>query len=146
LGYVKLGEIRSEKPIMESRARVLAVDDDDIVLRCYRRVLAGANFSVMGARSADEALEILSHQSFDVVILESQMPGSDGLALLVAIKKICPDSEVVVITRSSSWENAKEAIRRGACEYLAKPVPGDEICRTVARAALQKKWALRRIT
>jgi DNA-binding NtrC family response regulator len=115
------------------------------VLECYGRLLASANFAVQAAKTGDEALEILAHRGFDVVLMEYLMPGSDGLAVLRAIKNLWPDTEVVVITGAPSVEHAKKAIRFGACDYLAKPVPPDEVSKAVARAAIQKKWALRRI-
>jgi len=130
---------------MNINARVLIVDDDEIVLRYYRRVLAGANFLVRAATTGDEALEMLAHEAFDVVLMEYVIPGSEGHAVLRAIKDFWPDTEIVVITGAPSVGHAKEAIRLGACDYLVKPVPSDEIIKVAARAALQKKWALHRI-
>ncbi len=131
--------------IMNTKTRVLVVDDEEPVLQRYREVLVSANFTVQVATSGDEALEILAHQAFDVVLMEYLMPGSDGLAVLRTIKDLWPDTEVVVITGAPSVAHAKEAIRLGAFDYLAKPVPSDQVMMAAAGAAMQKKWALRRI-
>lgn len=131
---------------MNTNARVLIVDDDEVVLRHYRRVLASANFTVQIAKCGDEALEILADQAFDVVLMEYLMPGSDGPVVLRAIKDLWPDTEVVVITGAPSVKHAKEAIRLGACDYMAKPVPPDEVIKAAAHAALHKKWALHRVS
>jgi DNA-binding NtrC family response regulator len=74
------------------------------------------------------------------------MSGSDGSKVLRAIKDLWPDTEVVIITGAFSVKNAKEATRLGACDYLAKPVPPNEIIMAAARAAVQKPSALRRIS
>lgn len=131
---------------MDTNARVLVVEDDETVLRRYSRMLASANFTVRAAKTRYEAIEILARQTFDVVLMEYLMPGSDGLVVLRTIKDLWPDTEVVVITGAPCVAHAKEAIRLGACDCLAKPVPPDEVRMTVARAANQKKWALRRIS
>ena len=130
---------------MDINARVLAVDGDETVLRYYCRVLAGANCAVRTAKTGEEAQEMFAHEAFDVVLMEYVIPGSDGHVVLRAIKDVWPDTEVVVITAAPSVGHAKEAIRLGACDYLAKPVPADEIVKVAARAALQKKWTLHRI-
>ena len=130
---------------MNTIPSILVVDDDETALQCHCKVLATANFAVQVAKCRDEALEMLAHGAVDIVLLEYVMSGSDGLAVLCAIKDLCPDTEVVVITRAPSVKHAKEAIRLGACDYLAKPVPPDQLIMTMVRAALQKKWARRRI-
>ena len=130
---------------MSAKASVLVVDDDETMLQCYRRLFASANFTVQTAKTGDEALEILAHEAFDVVLMEYLMPGSDGPAVLRNIKALCPDTEVVVITAASSVEHAKQAIRLGAYDCLAKPVPADEVIKSAAGAAIRKKWALHQI-
>ena len=131
--------------MMNTNAIVLVIDDDDTVLESYRKVLAGADFTVQSAKTVSEALEILAHQAIDVVLMEYLMPGSDGRAVLREIKAHWPDTEVVVITGSASLERAKEAIRLGACDLIAKPVSPDAISQVTEHAAIQKKWVLHRI-
>ena len=131
---------------MNSNAIVLVIDDDESVLRSYREALAGGDFTLQSARNVSEALGILAHQAIDVVLMEYLMPGADGLAVLRDIKAQWPDTEVVVITGSSSLERAKEAIRLGAYDFLAKPVSPQEISQAAEHAAIQKRWVLHRIT
>jgi DNA-binding NtrC family response regulator len=132
--------------MMNSNAIVLVIDDDESVLRSYREALAGGDFTLQSARNVSEALGILAHQAIDVVLMEYLMPGADGLAVLRDIKAQWPDTEVVVITGSSSLERAKEAIRLGAYDFLAKPVSPQEISQAAEHAAIQKRWVLHRIT
>lgn len=131
---------------MNTSAIVLVVDHDKSVLQGRSRTLAGMNFSVQAAITGDEALKILAHQAFDVILMESIIPGNEGLSLLRAIKALQPETEVVVIAGASSWKQAKEAIQLGAFDYLASSSPAEEISKAAARAAVQKKWALRRVT
>jgi len=71
------------------------------------------------------------------------MPGMDGMAVLKEIKRDWPASEVVVITGYPTVETAKEAVRLGAYDYLAKPVGPAEIINAASGAMTQKKWTLR---
>ena len=97
--------------MMNTKAIVLVIDDDEAVLKSYCRVLAGADFKVESARTVSDALEILAHQTVDVVLMEYLMPGSDSREVLHEIKAHWPDTEVVVITGTPTLELAKEAIR-----------------------------------
>ena len=72
------------------------------------------------------------------------MPGMDGMSVLKAIKQSWPKSEVVVITGYPTVESAKEAVRLGAYDYLAKPVGPAEVINAANGAITQKKWALRK--
>ncbi len=114
--------------------------------RGYLKVLADANFAVQAARTVDQAIQMLAQQVFDVVLLtEYLMANSDGRAELQEIKRLWPETEVVVITGTSSLKIVKEAIRLGAYNCLGKPVLSDEVSKVTAPAAIQKKWTLHRI-
>jgi len=128
---------------MNKNANILIVDDEEVVRLCYRRLLGG-EFSVEVARNGPEALSAMDAHPYDVVLLDVRMPGMDGMAVLKTIKEKWPESEVVVITGYPSVENAKEAVRLGAFDYLAKPVAPSEVIHAAAGAMAQKEWALHR--
>ena len=94
--------------------------------------------------NGEDALAALQHKPFDVVLLDLRMPGMDGMDVLKAIKQAWPKSEVVVITGYPTVESAKEAVRLGAYDYLAKPVGPAEVISAASGAITQKKWALRK--
>jgi two-component system response regulator HydG len=71
------------------------------------------------------------------------MPDLDGMDVLKIVKERWPDCEVVVITGYPSIESAKEAVRLGANNYLAKPLGPDDIIKAANDAMTQKRWALR---
>jgi len=75
-------------------------------------------------------------------LLDLRMPGMDGMAVLKMIKQKWPETEVVIITGYPTVETAKEAVRLGAYDYLAKPVGPDDVINVANGAMTQKKWAL----
>ena len=87
----------------------------------------------------------MEKKPFDVVLLDMRMPGQDGLSVLRAIKQKWPESEVVIITGYPTVDSAKEAVRLGANDYVAKPVGPQEVINIADTAITRKKWALRRV-
>ncbi len=127
---------------MEDRIRVLVVDDEEVVRLGYRRVLSSDGFRVTAAGGGHEALDLMGGDRFDVVLLDLRMPGMDGMDVLRAIKERWPQSEVVVVTGYPSIDTAKEAVKLGAYDYLAKPVVPETVIRATTGAWLQKRWAI----
>ena len=128
---------------MSEKTTILVVDDEEVVRRSYVRALAGAHCSVETAWNGEEALRVMSKEPFDVVLLDQRMPGMDGMTVLRAIKENWPESEVIVITGYPEVDAAKQAVRLGAYDYLAKPVGPDEVISAANGAMLHKRWALR---
>ncbi len=129
---------------MTEQTKILVVDDDEVVRQSYQRSLQAAECNVEAVVNGADALRALQHKCFDVVLLDLRMPGMDGMSVLQAIKHSWPRSEVVVITGYPSVESAKEAVRLGAYDYLAKPVGPAEVISAAKGAITQKKWALRK--
>jgi DNA-binding NtrC family response regulator len=127
---------------MEAQAKVLVIDDDEIVRLSHLRVLASTPYDVETAQDGKQALSVMEQHPVDVVLLDLRMPGMDGLSVLKEIKARWPEIEVVIITGYASVDTAKEAIQLGAFDYLAKPVFPDEIIKVANGAMTQKKWAL----
>jgi two-component system response regulator HydG len=129
---------------MSELSKVLVVDDDEVVRLSYQRSLqaANCNVEVEAALNGEDALEVLEHKSFDVVLLDLRMPGMDGMSVLKSIKRDWPTNRVIVITGYPTIESAKEAMRLGAYDYLAKPVSPAEIINAASCAITQKRWAL----
>src|SRR5689334_14280363 len=129
---------------MDEKTRVLVVDDEEIVRLSHIRTLASMHCNVEVVASGNEALQVMEQRPADVVLLDLRMPGMDGMAVLKAIKQRWPETEVVVITGYPTVETAKEAVRLGAYDYLAKPLGPDDVINVASGAMTQKKWALRR--
>ena len=128
---------------MNTKTRILIVDDEEIVRRSHMRILASVPCKVEAVRDGQQALQAMEAESYDVVLLVLRMPGMDGLTVLKAIKERWPESEIVVITGYPCLDTAKEAIRLGAHDYLSKPVAPNEVIHATTAALRQKHWTLR---
>jgi DNA-binding NtrC family response regulator len=124
-------------------ARILIVDDEEVVRLSYMRILAGAHCKVKAVWTWAQVAQAMQDEKFDLVLLDLRMPGMDGMSVLRALKQRWPESEVIVITGYPSLETAKEAVTLGAYDYLAKPVGPDQVIEAANAAMLHKRWALR---
>jgi DNA-binding NtrC family response regulator len=129
---------------MDEKTKILVVDDEEIVRLSHIRTLASVHCNVEVVKDGVEALRVMEQRPADVVLLDLRMPGMDGMAVLKTIKQRWPETEVVIITGYPNVETAKEAVRLGAYDYLAKPVGPDEVINVANGAMTQKKWALHR--
>ncbi len=128
---------------MCDKNRILIVDDDETVRRSYLRSLESVSCNIEAACDGDEALQTMAQKPFDVVLLDMRMPGQDGLTVLRTIKQNWPDSEVVIITGYPTVDSAKEAVRLGAYDYIAKPVGPQDVINVTDGAITHKQWTMR---
>jgi len=118
---------------------VLIVDDEEDFLETIIKRLNKREVDASGARSGEEALELLKGKTFDVVILDVKMPGGmDGIEALREIKKIQPLAEVLLLTGHASVETSIEGMKLGAFDYLLKPIKLDDLLKKIAQA-IEKK-------
>ena len=129
---------------MKALTHVLVVEDDEATRLGYSTSLSASECKVEAVPDGSEALREMERRPFDVVMLDLPAPGAQGLGLLKAIKEKWPESEVVAITGYPSIETAKDAVRLGAYDYLAKPVPLADVIRAANGAMVHKTWALHR--
>jgi len=123
------------------KARILIVDDEKIALRNLRHILVKDGHEVEGVESGAQAIKILKGlvaDELDLVLTDLRMPGVDGMEILALVKKLFPDTEVVMITGYATVNSALEAMKAGAYHYVAKPYKLDEV-RRVVREALEKR-------
>ncbi len=102
--------------------KVLIVDDEEELVETLVARLRRRQFTPVGATNGPEALEILSSETFDVVLVDVKMPGMSGLELLKEIKARSPHQQVVMLTGHGSAQHAEEGLQLGAFAYLMKPV------------------------
>src|SRR3982751_689701 len=128
-------------PAAASRAetRILLVDDDPIILDALSRFLRREGYTVETAADGAQAIEMLAAAPFALVLTDVNMPRANGLEVLRAVRQNHPDVVVIVITGYGTIENAVEAIKMGACDYLTKPVIDDDIRVAVEKAVKQQK-------
>ena len=101
--------------------KVLLVDDEKIKRTALRDDLVDAGYETQVAANADEGLKILRNQRFDAVVTDLRMKGIDGIAFLAQIKEKWKDTDVVMITAYATIDNAVEAMKLGAFDYITKP-------------------------
>ena len=109
------------------RGRVLVVDDEEVIASTLQEFLQGEGFEVAVAADATAALALAEGFGPDVALLDVQLPGLDGLELLDRLLHARPETLVLMITAYATVENAVAAFRRGAHDYLMKPVLFDEL-------------------
>jgi two-component system, OmpR family, alkaline phosphatase synthesis response regulator PhoP len=128
---------------MKSDGHILIVDDEASLRQTLARILQRAGFEVTTSSNGGEALSLLSQHPFDLVYLDIRMPDMNGLEVLQMIHAKSPDLPVILLTAQPDLNSAVEALRRGAMDYLLKPLkPQTIIDRT--RSILVNKQKERR--
>ncbi len=104
------------------KSTVLIVDDDEAILRLYRRHLASDGYEIISAKTLAEARDAAGERRFDAVLLDLNLPDGSGLEFVDELRKSSPAAAVVVITGFGDISVAVDAMRRGADNFLIKPV------------------------
>ena len=120
-------------------ARILVVDDEEIVIRSCLRILADGDYEVDAVQDGLDALRKIEDSQYDVLILDIKMPKIDGLEVLRRGKEAHPDIDVIMITGLSDIETAVRSMKLGALDYLPKPFDPDELKMVVARALERRR-------
>jgi DNA-binding NtrC family response regulator len=121
------------------KARILVVDDEEIVVRSCLRILGEGGYEAEGVESGEEALRRIEAQPYDVVILDIMMPKVDGLEVLRRVKESHPDIDVIMVTGLSQIDTAVRSMKLGAFDYLPKPFDPDELKVVVGRALERRR-------
>jgi DNA-binding NtrC family response regulator len=115
-------------------AKILVVDDEEIVCLSCQRILTEEEYEVQTRLSGPEGLQLLAEEPFDLAIVDLKMPRMDGMEVLQAIKRDFPHIPVIMITGYATVESAVEAMKYGAFDYLPKPFTPDEVAVVVKKA------------
>ncbi|MDH1471145.1 sigma-54-dependent Fis family transcriptional regulator [Shewanella sp. GD03713] len=113
---------------------VLLVDDDEDVLTAYRHLLQLSGYSAKGTHSPTKALALLNEHWNGVVVSDIYMPAMNGMDLLNEVKKIDPEIPVIMITGHGDIPLAVEAVKRGAFDFLEKPLDSAQFLQLLKRA------------
>jgi DNA-binding NtrC family response regulator len=119
--------------------KVLLVDDEDIFREATARQLSVRGFIVLTAAGGEAAIEQVNNDPPEVVVLDQEMPGMHGSETFIAIKKINPLIEVIMLTGNTSVDNAIELMQLGTFDYLMKPINIDELLYKIEDAYTRKK-------
>ncbi len=119
--------------------RILVVDDEPTVLMLVQRLLAREGFDVQTTGHPREALGILAHEEFDLLVVDLHMPEMDGFEVLEWVSSNRPDIVSLVLSGTQRIEDAIAAIQRGAFDFYMKPVERDLLVEKVRRALQHKE-------
>ena len=123
----------SKKPV-----RILVADDDESLRSVLKQVLSMDGYEVNLTSSGEEALAAFKKEPFPLIITDIRMGKMSGIQLLQEVKRLRPDTQVIIITSNATLDTAITAIQAGAYDYLTKPFDDIALISSVARRAVEK--------
>lgn len=124
------------------RARLLVVDDEEVIREGLKRILDGELYAVETCSSGYSAIELLQQRKYDLIITDLKMPGMSGIEVLKGVRTLQPYIPVILITGYASIDTAVEAMKNGASDYIAKPFTPDLLQEKVQNALSQRSMPL----
>lgn len=125
--------------IHEPDTRVLVVDDERGICDLLIKELTDKAYTVDSANDGTDAIERVRETSYDVVICDIKMPRMDGLQVLEQIKRLSPETEVIMMTAYATVENAVQAMRDGAYDFIEKPFNFEKLSALIDKAAEKRR-------
>ena len=123
-------------------ARLLIIEDEPLIRRSLAEFLEQEGFAVQTAANGAAGLQLADKTAFDLVLTDIQMPGMDGVEVLERIQQRNPETFVILVTAYGTVETAVEAFKRGAQDYLLKPLRFDEVVAKVRQLLQYRQWKL----
>ncbi len=120
-------------------ARILIVDDEEKICFAFEQFLKDKEHTPFVASNGADALKIVEKKKPHIVFLDIRLPGMSGLSVLDKIKKTCPESMVVIMTAYGTMDTAIQAMRKGAYEYVTKPIDLDKVNDLIKRMLRSKE-------
>jgi DNA-binding NtrC family response regulator len=114
--------------------KILVIDDSPEIVKLFSEYLLGEGYEVDTAEDGAKGIALIEGNSYDLILTDLKMPGTDGMDVLKYLTEHSPDSICIILTGYGTVKNAVEAIKLGAFDYLTKPVKMDEILVTFQRA------------
>lgn len=118
---------------MPAKNRILVVDDEDALRTVLSSELEGEGYHVRSAADGQEAINVLTDQDFDLILLDIKMPNVDGFEVLKFVKERHPKTKVVMLTGFADLKNAIESKKLGAEDFVSKPYDLVDLLTTVER-------------
>ena len=121
------------------KAKILCVDDEEVILGSFRKILVLDGYSVDTVETGQEALGLIQKHHYDFLFTDLKMPLMDGVEVTKSVKHLRPDIDVVIITGYASVETAVETMKYGAMDYVQKPFTEDELLEFVKKALIKRQ-------
>jgi DNA-binding NtrC family response regulator len=129
----------TQPPESQPSITVLIVDDEELLVKSCGQILSSEGYTVHTEGRGRSALEMVRRHRPDLILADLHLPDMDGMDLLKEIKKISPESLVIMITGFATVDSSVEAIRAGAYDYIPKPFTATQLRILIGRAAQQVK-------
>ncbi len=128
---------RSEVP--NPKAKILCVDDEDVILDSFRKILVLDGYSIDTVNSGPEALSLIKSHHYDFIFTDLKMPVMDGVEVTKSVKYLRPDIDVVIITGYATVETAVDCMKFGAMDYVQKPFTEDELLEFTKKLLIKRQ-------
>jgi DNA-binding NtrC family response regulator len=125
----------------EVKGSILVAEDDPAILESLVEVLGDEGYRVTAVADGTRAVAAMNTQEFDLVLSDLRMPGTDGIEVLQYCREIAPQTLVLLMTAHATVETAVEALRRGASDYLIKPVLFEDLLRKIDQLLQHRQLA-----
>ncbi|MBV9216478.1 MAG: sigma-54-dependent Fis family transcriptional regulator [Acidobacteria bacterium] len=124
---------------MAKKGSILICDDEEIMRDVLETILSGAGYKVELAKTGEEAVELYSQRSFDVVLMDVSMPGIGGLTALEQLMNLDPEAVVLMVTAYATFDTAISAWEKGAAGVIRKPFQNEQILSLVAKGIKKRQ-------
>ena len=125
--------------VQNPKAKILCVDDEDVILDGFRKILVLDGYSIDTVNSGGEALNLIKSNHYDFVFTDLKMPEMDGVDVAKAVKSVRPDIDVIIVTGYATVETAVECMKFGAMDYVQKPFTEDELLEFVKKSLVKRE-------
>ncbi len=125
--------------LQNPKAKILCVDDEEVILGSFRKILVLDGYSVDTVETGQEALGLIQKHHYDFVFTDLKMPLMDGVEVTKSVKHLRPDIDVIIITGYASVETAVETMKYGALDYVQKPFTEDELIAFVQKSLIKRQ-------
>ena len=133
-----------EERTMAELPRILTIEDDPTIRRNIVAFLEDSGFKMIEAADGDSGLEVFRHWKPDAVLCDLRLPGMDGLDVLETVTSEAPETPVIIVSGVSQIGYAVQALKRGAWDYVSKPIQDMEVLESAIRRVLDRAGLIRR--
>lgn len=139
LDYSREAKSLKRAEVENPKAKILCVDDEEVILSSFRKILVLDGYSVDTVETGQEALGLIQTHHYDFLFTDLKMPLMDGVEVTKSVKHMRPDIDVIIITGYASVETAVETMKYGAMDYVQKPFTEDELLAFTNKALIKRQ-------
>jgi CheY-like chemotaxis protein len=129
---------------MAKKGKILVLDDDPVVTLSCKRILGAEGYTIITTDKGEDAIKKVSSEEFDLLISDIRLPDVNGITVLKESKIVQPKLDVVIITGYPTLEDAREAVRLGAFEFIEKPFTPEFMMNVATKVFDNRGWILRK--